>query len=179
VNANPSGSRTPSTGSWGRSQARRELAAATEPSPGYVPIVGVAGIAGAPYRLVRGMNVGTRHAMTVCRGALNLRCAAQGRVGDLDDLPRHVVRHLAPHLLLLANSSAPADAVRPLMLVGARFWPSDGSTVPTHASRPRAQPGECFAPRHGARDTELVQAGCDVVETLARGHSRGKGVLAA
>jgi hypothetical protein len=178
VNANPSGSRTPSTGSWGRLQARRELAAATEPSPGYVPIVGVAGFAGAPYRPVRGMNDGTRHAMTVCRGALNLRCAAQGRVGDLD-LPRHVVRHLAPHRLLLANSSALADAVRPLMLVGAGFWPSDGSTVRTHASRPKAQPGECCSPRSRARDTKLVQAGCDVVETLARGHSRGKGVLAA
>jgi len=178
VNANPSGSRTPSTGSWGKSKARREFAAATEPSPGYVPIVGVAGFAGAPYRPVRSMNDGTRHAKTVCRGALSLRCAAQGRVGDLD-LPRHVIRHLAPHLLLLANSSASGDAVRPLMLVRARFWPSDESTVRKHASRPKAQPGECFSPRSEARDTELVQSGCDVVETLARGHSRGKGVLAA
>ena len=178
MNANPSGSRTPSTGSWGRLQARRELATTTEPSPGYVPVVGVAGFAGASYRSVRGLNGGTRHAMTVCRGALNLRCAAQGRVGDRV-LPRHVVRHLAPHRLLLANSSASADAVRPFMLVGAGFWPSDESTVRTHASWPKAKAGQCFSPRSEARDTDLVQPGGDVVETLARGHSRGKGVLAA
>ena len=178
MNANPSGSRTPSTGSWGSLQARRELAAASEPSPGYVPIDALAGFAGALNRPVLGMNGGTRHAMTVCRGALNLRCAAQGRVGDRV-VPRHVVRHLASHLLLLAISSAPPDAVRPFMLVGTRFWPSDESTVRSHASRPTAQPGDCFSPRSGACDTDLVQLGCDVVETLARGHSRGKGVLAA
>jgi hypothetical protein len=116
--------------------------------------------------------------MTVCRGALNLRCAAQGRVGEFD-LPRHVVRHLAPHLLLSANWSALADAVRPLMLVAAGYRQSDESAARKHASRPQAQPGECFSPRYEARDTVLVQTGCDVVETLARGLSRGKGVLAA
>jgi hypothetical protein len=178
VNANPSGSRTPSTGSWGRSKARRELAATTEPSPGQAPVDAHAGFAGVRVRPDRGLNGGTRHAMTVCRGALNLRCAAQGRVGELD-LPRHVVRHLAPHLLLSANSSALADAVRPLMLVEAGYRPSDESAARKHASRPKAQPGKCFSPRHGASDTDLVQTGCDVVETLARGHSRGKGVLAA
>jgi hypothetical protein len=178
VNANPSGSRTPSTGSWGRSKARRELAAASEPSPGHAPVVVLAGFAGVRYRPVRDVNGGTRHAMTVCRGALNLRCAAQGRVGDLNP-PRHVVRHHAPHLLLLANAFVPTDAVGPFMLVGAGFRPSDESTVRLHASRPKAQPGECFSPPHGASDTELVHSGCDVVETLARGHSRGKGVLAA
>ena len=178
MNANPSGSRTPSTGSWGSSKARRESAATTEPSPGQAPSRRAYRICRRTRSTGRGLNGGTRHAMTVCRGALNLRCAAQGRVGELD-LPRHVVRHLAPHLLLSANSSALADAVRPLMLVGAGNWPSDESTARTHASRPKAQPGECFSPRHGARDTDLVQTGCDVVETLARGHSRGKGVLAA
>jgi hypothetical protein len=178
VNANPSGSRTPSTGSWGSLQSRRESAAASEPSPGYVPVDALAGFAGALDRPVLGMNDGTRHAMTVCRGALNLRCAAQGRVGD-QVLPRHVVRHLASHLLLLAISSALSDAVRPFMLVGTRFWPSDESTVRMHASRPTAQPGHCCAPRFRACDNELVQPGRDVVETLARGHSRGKGVLAA
>jgi hypothetical protein len=178
VNANPSGSRTPSTGSWGRSKARRELAATTEPSPGQAPVGAHTGFAGVRDRLGRGLNGGTRHAMTVCRGALNLRCAAQGRVGERD-LPRHVVRHLAPHLLLSANSSALADAVRPRMLVEAGLWPSDESTARKHASRPKVQPRECFSPLHGARDTVLVQSGCDVVETLARGHSRWKGVLAA
>jgi hypothetical protein len=178
VDANPSGSRTPSTGCWGRSDTRKGFAANAGPSLGPTCCDACAGLSGAAKQRGSGSSGGSRCAKTVRRGALNLRCAAQGRVGDLN-LPRHVVRHLAPHLLLLANSSAPADAVRPFMLVGAGLRPSDESTVRKHASRPKAQPGECFSPRHEARDTELVQSGCDVVETLARGHSRGKGVLAA
>jgi hypothetical protein len=178
VNANPSGSRTPQTGCQGWSKARRVLEAVAEPPSSYARNDVAAGMIGRPASQASGAIGGTRHAMTVCRGALNLRCAAQGRVGD-QAVPRHVVRHLASHLLLLAITSAPPDAVRPFMLVGTRFWPSDESTVRSHASRPTAQPGDCPSPRSGARDTDLVQPGCDVVETLARGHSRGKGVLAA
>ncbi len=178
MNANPSGSRTPSTGSRGRSKARREFVAATVPSPGHKPVDVLSGNTGAPSRLVFCLNGGTRHAKTVCRGALSLRCAAQGRVGDLL-IPRHVVRHLAPHRLLSANSSALPDGVRQCMLVKAALGPADESTGQTHTSRPKVQPEDCFSPQGGVSDIKLVRFGCDVVETLARGLSRGKGVLAA
>ena len=130
------------------------------------------------FERVDGSNGGSRHAKTVCRGALNLRCAAQGRVGD-QLTPRHVAHHLVPHLLLSAKTSAPADAVRPRLLDGA--WPrlAKVSTVRNAASRPKAQPAECRTPRDGACDTELVQPGPDVTPTSACGQSRGKGVLAA
>ncbi len=178
MNANPSGSRTPLTGCQGRSKARREIAVITALSPGQVPVDVLAGISGVRSRPVQGQNDGTRHAMTVCRGALYVRCAAQGRVGDLAH-PRQVVRHLAPHQLLLANSSVSADAVRPFRLVWAGFRPEDEPAVGKHTSRPKGQPAKCNSPHDGTSDTNLVQPGCDVIETLARGHSRRKGVLAA
>ncbi len=178
MNANPSGSRTPSTGSWGSSKARREFVAATVPSPGRMPVDVLAGCAGALSRPGYCLNGGTRHAKTVCRGALSLRCAAQGRVGDLL-IPRHVVRHLAPHRLLSANSSALPDGVRQCMLVKAGLGPADESTGQTRNSRPKVQPADCCSSQGGVSDIKLVRFGCDVVETLARGHSRGKGVLAA
>ncbi len=43
MNANPSGSRTPSTGSRGGSEARREVAAVAVPSPGHARAAGRAG----------------------------------------------------------------------------------------------------------------------------------------
>jgi len=178
VNANPSGPRTPPTGCWGRSKARRELEAAAEPSSRHARIDVQAGIAGGPGPRAYGSIGGTRHAMKVCRGALNVRRAAQGRVGDLH-LPRHIARHLVSHRLLSANTSAPADAVRPLTPDGASRRPAAVWTVRTPASRTVARPGNRFSPRPGARDTELVQPGCDVSTTSACGHSRGKGVLAA
>ena len=178
MNANPSGSRTPPAGGRGRSQARRELEAAAEPSSCPARVAVPAGIAGGPDRRVQGLTGGTRHAMKVCRGALNLRRTAQGRVGD-HRLPRHFAHHLVPHPLLSANTSAPADAVRPFVPDGARDAPVEGATVRTLASRTVARPRNRFSPHHGARDTELVQPGRDVVSTSACGHSRGKGVLAA
>src|SRR3954470_6774884 len=156
--------------------ARRENAATTGPSPGLLGVVGRAGSAGAADRRVFGSIGGTRHAMTVCRGAQSARRTAQGRVGDR--CPRHLVGHPAPHLLLLANTSVLADAVRPLLRGGARLWRSAESTAHQSASRPAAQPTDRPAPRPGTRDTEPAQPGHDVVATPSRGHSRGKGVLA-
>ena len=178
MNANPSGSRTPPTGRWGRSKARRVLEAAAEPSLGHALVDVPAGMPGGSDSRARGTIGGTRHAMKVCRGALNVRRAAQGRVGDLH-LPRHIARHLGSHLLLSANTSASAGAVRPLIPDGAQPRHAEALTVRTLASRTVARPENCFTPRPGARDTELVQPGCDVVATSACGHSRGKGVLAA
>jgi hypothetical protein len=178
VNANPSGSRTPSTGCWGRLEARRVLAAAAGPSLSLARVDVHAGISGTTNRRVVGSNGGARCAKTVRRGALNLRCAAQGRVGDQLS-PRHVAHHLVPHLLLLANTSAPADAVRPRFLEGARPRLVNVAMVRSAASRPKAQPAERRTPHEGACDTELVHAGHDVIPTSARAQSRGKGVLAA
>jgi hypothetical protein len=180
VNANPSGSRTPSTGSRGRLEARRELAAATGPSQRLACFDVCAGVSGRAIRRVKGSNGGSRRAKKVCRGAPSLRCVAQGRVGDNFN-PRRVAHQLVPHLLLSARTSAPADAVRPHPPGGARPWRPAESTapVPVPPSRPEARPTDRSSPRPGARDTELVQPGCDVVATSACGHSRGKGVLAA
>jgi len=178
VNANPSRARTPPTGRWGRSKARRVLEAAAEPPSGHARVDVPAGVTGGPDSRARGTIDGTRHAMKVCRGALNVRRAAQGRVGDLH-LPRHIARHLVSHLLLSANTSASAGAVRPLIPDGAQPRPAEVSAVRTLAFRTVARPDNRFSPRPGARDTELVQPGCDVVATSACGHSRGKGVLAA
>ena len=115
----------------------------------------------------------------VCRGALVERRAAQGRVGDLQ-LPRHIARHLVPHLLLSANTSAPADAVRPRFPseAGPRFGKLVAGLV---ARLAQSGPTTEVVPRlvSEARDTELVQPRCGVASTPACELSRGKGVLAA
>jgi len=178
VNANPSGSRTSSTGCWGELEARRELAAATGPSLGLAHVDVRAGLSGTAIRRVDGANGGSRHAKKACRGALNLRCAAQGRVGD-QLTPRHVAHHLVPHLLLSARTSAHADAVRPRFLDQARAWLAKVSMVRNAASRPKAQPAEWHTPPDEACGTELVRLGPDVTPTSACAQSRGKGVLAA
>ena len=178
MNANPSGSRTPSTGCRGRLEARRELAAATGPSQGLACFDVCAGVSGRAIRRVKGSNGGSRRAKKVCRGAPSLRCVAQGRVGDNFN-PRHVAHHLVPHLLLSARTSAPADAVRPDLPVGARPWLTKVWVVRSAASRPKAQPAECHTSRDGACDAELDQPGAGVSPTSACVQSRGKGVLAA
>jgi hypothetical protein len=175
VIANPSGSRTPPAGGQGRSMARREHAATKTPSTGLVKVVRIAGATGASEQPTLGSSGGTRHAMTVCRGAPSARRAVQGRVGDC--FPRHVVDHLAPLPLLSANTSGFPDAVRPLCPGGAHLGPSAESTVEQPSSRPGAQPRGRSSPRPGARDTELVQPAAGVVKTPSRRHSRGKGVL--
>jgi hypothetical protein len=178
VNANPSGSRTPSTGGWGRLQARRELAAATEPSPSVAQCDVHAGNSGGTLLGANGSNGGTRHAKTVCRGALNLRRAAQGRVGEQSS-PRHIARHPESHRLLSANTSAFADADRPRQSGGASHRPAMVSTTPHAAFRPQAQPADGRWPREEARQSEPVDPGRGVVATSACVHTRGKGVLAA
>jgi hypothetical protein len=178
VNANPSGSRTPSTGGRGRSKPRRELAKATGPSLDHARVGVCAEFVGGTDRQGRALGSGTRHAKKACRGALIVRRAAQGRTGDF--LSRQVSRHLASHPLLLANTSAPADAVRRPIADRA---PARTVVVPPTAelaaSRPGAQRNGGFSPHHEARDTELVQPGRDVQRAPANGPSRGKGVLAA
>jgi hypothetical protein len=178
VNANPSGSRTPSTGSRGELEARREFARAVAPSFGHSPAAGGIGVFLMPDGRAVGSNGGTRRAKKVCRGALVPRRAAQGRVGDSLP-PRHVARHLVPHLLLLANTSAPADAVRPGFPGKVRPCLGERLGGRQHALRRAAQPGSGDSPRPGAGDTELVRPRCGVLSTPACELSRGKGVLAA
>ncbi len=178
MNANPSGSRTPSTGSRGGLEARREFARAVAPSFGHSPAADSIGV----YLMLRGegcgTNGGTRRAKMVCRGALVPRRAAQGRVGDRQP-PRHVARHLVPHLLLSAKTSAPADAVCPGFPSGARPCIGERPGGRQHAMRRAAQPGRRHTPRLGASDTDLVYPRFGVVSTPACELSRGKGVLAA
>jgi hypothetical protein len=178
VNANPSGSRTPSTGGRGRSKARRELATATGPTLGHARVDVRAALFGGTHRCDNGARGGTRHAKKACRGALIVRRAAQGRTGDPD--PRHVSPHLASQPLLLANTSAPADAVRPddhdrTALRVVTLLP----TAEIAATRRELERNLCCTPRHEASDTELVQPSRRVSSTPAHGHPRGKGVLAA
>jgi hypothetical protein len=178
VNANPSGSRTPSTGSWGRSEARREVAAAAVPSPCQMQTAALTGEFRRRGGEAAGTDGGTRRAKMVCRGALVERRAVQGRVGDLQ-LPRHIASHLVSHLLLSANTSAPADAARPGF--PSEAGPLLGKLVSglVCALRRAAQPGSGFSPRLEARDTDLVRPRCGVRSTPACELSRGKGVLAA
>jgi hypothetical protein len=178
VNANPSVSRTPSTGSWGGLDARRELAAAAGPSLGIARVEVRAGLSGRALERVNSTNGGSRHAKKACRGALNPRCAAQGRVGD-KLTSRHVAHHLVIHLLLSARTSATADAVRPRFPGQAWPWLTTVSMVRNAASRPKAQPAKWHTPPEGACDTKLVRPGPDVIPTSACAQSRGKGVQAA
>jgi hypothetical protein len=178
VNANPSGSRTPSTGSWGRSEARREVAAAAVPSPCQMQTAALTGEFRRRGGEAAGTDGGTRRAKMVCRGALVPRRAAQGRVGDRET-PRHIAPQLVPHRLLSANPSAQADAARPCLPIEA--GPRSEKLVAglVHASRRAVQPRSRYSPRPEARDTELVHTRCDVNSTSACEQSRGKGVLAA
>jgi hypothetical protein len=178
VNANPSGSRTPSTGSRGGSEARREVAEAVVPSLCHAQAGGSTGVSPRLRCPAVGTAGGTRRAKMVCRGALVQRRAAQGRVGDPEP-PRHVARHLVPHLLLSANASAQADAVRPVF--PSEACPQIGELVADneHALRRAAQPESGFSPRLGASDPELVYLRRGVPSTSACELSRGKGVLAA
>ena len=121
---------------------------------------------------------GTRHAKTVCRGALNARRAAQGRVGD------HSLPGTSPVIsshICFFRRTRPLPRTRSVHAFPAAPGPGVAkvSTVRDAASRPKAQPADRSSPRPGARDTELVQPGRDVTPTSARGQSRGKGVLAA
>jgi hypothetical protein len=178
VNANPSGSRTASTGSWGGSEARREVAAVAEPS--FSPARAVSPRGGSPRQggNVIGSSGGTRRAMMVRRGALITRRAAQGRVGD-PEFPRHIARQLVPHRLLSANTSAPADAVRPRFLSGEHARVGTLVAGLKRASRRAVQPGRLRAPRILAPEARLVHTRCDVTSTSGCDPSRGKGVLAA
>ena len=72
---------------------------------------------------------------------------------------------------LSANTSAPADAVRPLLPGDARPWPSAESTVHLPSSRPKARPTDRSSPRLGARDTELVQPARGAVAAAGRAAS--------
>ncbi len=152
MNANPSGSRTPSAGSRGGLEARREFAAGrgtvVRPFSGRSQHRGLSGCCGGKRS---GTNGGTRRAKMVCRGALVTRRTAQGRVGDRQP-PRHVARHLVPHLLLSAKTSAPADAVRPGFPIGARPRIGELAAGRQHALRRAAQPGRRHSPRLGASD---------------------------
>ena len=178
MNANPSGSRTPSTGSWGGLEARREVAAVAIPSLSQEQAAG--GVGEFPRLCSRaiGTNGGTRRAKMVCRGALVERRAVRGRAGDFR-APRHIARHLVSHLLLSANMSAPADTVRPVSRCEA--GPRIGKRVAglKRASRKAAQPGSGSSPPLEESDTELVYPRCGVVSTPVCELSRGKGVLAA
>jgi hypothetical protein len=178
VNANPSGSRTASTGSRGGSEARREVATVAEPSSSPARVGCHWGRAPRHVGEVIGSSGGTRRAMMVRRGALITRRAAQGRVGD-PEFPRHIARQLVPHRLLSANTSAPADAVRPRFLSGE--CPRIGTLVADlkRASRRAVQPGRFRAPRLLALEAELVHTRYDVTSTSGCDPSRGKGVLAA
>jgi hypothetical protein len=178
VNATPSGSCTSLAGGRGGSEARR-VCTATGPSLGFSGVVVSAGHAGRTDQPGPNPIDGTRCAKTVRRGALSARHVAQGRVGGIG--PRHVAAHLVGHPLLLANTSAVADAVRPHPSRGARPWHPAGSTALVPASRPEAQPTDRSSPQLGARDTELAQSARLAVAlgaTSRRGPSRGKGVLA-
>ena len=178
MNANPSGSRTPSTGCRGGLDTRKELAATSGPPLDHRQLDVLARIGDDTSVRLDGSNGGTRHAKMVCRGALVARRAVQGRVGELE-LPRHIAGHLVSHLLLSANTSAPADAVRSGFPreAGPRFGQLVAGLV--CALRRAAQPGSGFSPRLEARDTDLVCPRCGVRSTPACELSRGKGVLAA
>ncbi len=178
MNANPSGSRTPSTGCRGESEARRAAATTTGPSRGLAQLDVRAGMSGRVRRRGKWSSGGSRHAKRVCRGALNPRRTAQGRVGD-EVNPRHVESHRVPHRLLSAQTSAPAGAVRPRLRIGARPRLAKVAPARDAASRPKAKPGKCRAPRLGSCDTELLQSGPDVTLTSACAQFRRKGVLAA
>jgi hypothetical protein len=178
VNANPSGSRTPSTGCRGGLDTRKELAATSGLPLGRRQSDVLGRICAETFEWTDGSNGGTRHAKTVCRGALKQRRAAQGRVGDHFP-PRHIASHLVSHLLLSAKTSAQADVVRLFLLGGARLQSAKGSTTLSAVSWQQAQPEKCYSLPPEARNTRLVQPGGNVIPTLARGLSRGKGVLAA
>jgi hypothetical protein len=178
--ANPSGSRTPSTGGWGASEARRELAQATEPSRsrlGTTPHVGASRLRDGSGE---GSHGGTRHATTVCRGAPSVRRSAQGRVGGHGS-PRHVGSHLAPHPLLAAKPSGSPDDVRHFTCDRINPAPRGERAGRDRASPSKAQPGDHSPFRPGTGDTELRQPGGDAVADASAldGPSGGKGVLAA
>jgi hypothetical protein len=178
VNANPSGSRSPSTGGRGRLQARRGLARTTG------PLLDQArnGFRTLSFRVTcrraSGFSGGTRRAKMACRGAHCVRLAGQGRAGDAT--PRHVYFHLAPQPLLSANTPALAGEVRLF-----RFDPESPGrraeivTAAFDATRSKAQQANCASPRQGASGTELVQPGRSARIFAANGHSPRKGVLAA
>jgi hypothetical protein len=178
VNANPSGSRTPSTGCRGELDTRKGLAATSGPLLDLCPLDVFARICEETFGGRDGSNGGTRHAKTVCRGALKQRGAAQGRVGDQFP-PRHIAHHLVSHLLLSAKTSAQSGVVRPSLLGGASLWSAKGSTTDGAISWQQGQPEKCYSLPEEARNTRLAQPGGGVIPTFARGLARGKGVLAA
>jgi hypothetical protein len=177
VNANPSGRRIFLAGSWVLSGARRGNAIIVGPSPGSDPTFGRGGMNLMVERRKTGPSGGSRHAKTACRGALDARRAAQGRVEDSD--PRHIVTHPASPQLLLANPSASADAVTLFVALGLLPWKAAETGMALRPSPLMARPIARFSPPAGARNTELVPPESGVLLGSAHGRPRGKGVHAA
>jgi hypothetical protein len=173
VNANPSGFRTPSTGGWGRSIARRVVASTTEPPPICLPSIDRAGGAGRVDLLATKSVSGRRQAMTACREAPNPERAAQGRNGE-HHLPRHV-DHLVAQPLPLANLPASADMVRRLTFERGRYLFRDERAT-RDASGQRVEPTDHHAPSpdREAHDTELVQPVRGVAMMAVDGPPEGK-----
>ena len=178
MNANPSVSRTLSTGCWEWLEARREFAAAAGPSPGLARIDVLAGLSGGGMEWENGSTGGSRQAKKACRGANNPRCAAQGRVGE-ELTSRHVAHHLVTHPLLSARTSARAGVVRPRFPGQAWPWLTTVSPARNAASWPMAQPAKWHTSPEGTCDTKLARPGPDVTPMSACAQSRGKGVQAA
>ena len=179
MNANPSGSRTPPTGGWGRSIARRKFASTKEPHRTGLQATCCARDSGSVDCRANRSVSGERHAKMACRGAPNPMRAAQGRNGGVR-LPRHV-DHPVLQPLPLANQSVLTDMVRRLVSARGRFLSRDERALANAASRLEAQPSDHDAAWQPcrARDTELAQPVRSVARTRVSGPPRGKGVLAA
>ncbi len=163
MNATPSGACTSPAGGQGGSEARR-VRTTSGPSRGPARDVGLAVAFGNTGDLGAVIRDGTRCAKTVCRVALCARHAAQGRVGGIG--LRHVVALLVTHPLLSANTSAPADAVRPHPPGDARPWHPAEVTDNRHASLKRARP----AGRRSSGPHRTMTRSAELAPTGAHGH---------
>jgi hypothetical protein len=179
VNANPSGSRTPSAGGRGRWIVRREFASSSGLPQSGSHATGCAGGAGSAIGRAPNSGGGTRHGMTAWRGALDPRHErdAQGRHGETDS-PRHVDHHV-PYPLLSASTSAHTDVSGPLIFPGGLHLFGDEPAPRAAALRPEVQPGYRDSSQHGMSNTEMVLPARGVVLAPASRRSQRKGVLAA
>ena len=179
MNANPSGSRTPSTGCWGRSEARREFAAATGPSLGLARLDACAGMSGRARRAGGWLErrVAARQDGVSWGPQPEARRPRKGRGPTTSPARRPSSRVTSASFgeNVRSGGRGPSTPAR-RGLAPAREG-VDGPRRRLMATGPTR--GMSHASSERRATPQLVQPGPDVAPASACAQSRGKGVLAA
>lgn len=178
MNALPSDLREPRTGRSGNPILREDADASGPPLRRFGVADSASDFGEGEAVVVRFVAIGgTRPAMTAGRGACFARPAAQGRTGKKK--PRPAAPHLDFHPLPLVPTLSTSSVDRSRHASPARVERRLGGTRRHVSSRLPARTLATSSISVGARGAKLVPSADRLRAVVARGRTRGKGVLAA